>query len=61
MDVYHPYFVRQNTDDATKVHIFLHILSFSADFFLRICDFTPKCLTNQLPKLYKILDIQLHF
>ena len=58
MDVYHPYFVRQNTERAAKVHFFLHLLSSSVGNFLRICDFTPKCLTNQLPKLYKILDIQ---
>ena len=31
MNVSHPYFVRQNTERAAKVHFFLHLLSSSPE------------------------------
>lgn len=36
----HPYFVRQNTERAAKVHFFLHLLSSSPENLPPFCDFT---------------------
>ena len=36
----HPYFVRQNTELAAKVHFFLHLLSSSPENLPPFCDFT---------------------
>ena len=44
--VSHPYFVRQNTERAAKVHFFLHLLSSSPENLPPFCDFTYKCLIN---------------
>ena len=40
MIVSYPYFVRQNTKRAAKVHFFLHLLSSSPENLPPFCDFT---------------------
>ena len=43
----HPYFVRQNTERAAKVHFFLYLLSSSPENLPPFCDFTSLPLLRE--------------